>query len=243
MSRQYIGQDPIELFKHLADQQAKRQMFSCEGLITSVDEKTYMAKVMLQPWGIETGWLPIGTLAAGPNWGIFHLPPDDTEVTVDFIGGSIDNGRIRCCYTNDTDVPTAGVKQGEILIQHASGSLLHFDTDGNVNLVTAKDLTATIQGDVVLSALGDVTAIVQGDTTIGAQGDLTAAVQGDATIGAQGGVGLTSAASVSIRGAGSVRVEGGAVSLGPSTTIDGKVFLAHTHAGVEPGGGTSGPVI
>ena len=94
MANQYVGNNLIELVKHLGEAQMSRQMTSCEGLITSVDQTTYMAKVMLMPWEIETGWLPIGTIAAGPGWGFFHLPPDNTEVTVDFIGGDPDNGRI-----------------------------------------------------------------------------------------------------------------------------------------------------
>jgi phage baseplate assembly protein V len=233
MGRQYIGADLVELVKHLGKEQRNRWMVSCEGQITSVDPQTYMAKVMLEPWGIETGWLPLGTMSAGNGWGLFHLPPDETEVVVDFIGGDVNNGRVRCVFHNDTDAPIAGLVQGEILLKHSSGSLLHFDADGNVNLVVANDLNAVVQGDTQISALGDITVVAQGDATITAQGDCTAAVEGDATIGAGG--------SVSIAG-GDVAVNGGTVTLGSRTIIDGRPFLAHTHSGVQSGPGLTGPV-
>lgn len=40
----------------------------------------------------------------------------------------------------------------------------------------------------------------------------------------------------------SVSVAGGNITIGSNTTIDGRSFLAHTHSGVEPGGGSTGGV-
>ena len=169
MANQYVGNNLIELVKHLGEAQMSRQMTSCEGLITSVDQTTYMAKVMLMPWEIETGWLPIGTIAAGPGWGFFHLPPDNTEVTVDFIGGDPDNGRIRCCYSNDIDAPPTDLEQNEYLLIHESGSKLYFDADGNVTLVAAGTLTVQSEGDLTVQGSGDVTvtgaSVTLGDET------------------------------------------------------------------------------
>ena len=40
------------------------------GLVTSYDPKNHLAKVMLQPWGYESGWLPIHTSHIGQTYGI-----------------------------------------------------------------------------------------------------------------------------------------------------------------------------
>lgn len=45
-----------------------------------------------------------------------------------------------------------------------------------------------------------------------------------------------------VTASGNVNVTGSQVVLGPSTTIDAHVFLAHTHNGVTAGSGISGPV-
>lgn len=208
MGNQYIGNDLVELVKHLGKEQRNRWMVSCEGLITSVDPQTYMAKVMLEPWGVETGWLPIAAVGAGNGWGVFHLPPNNTEVIVDFVGGAVDNGRIRGCFHNASDAPPDGLQQGEFLLKHESGSMLHFDTDGNVNVLVSKDLTAIVQGDTNISALGDLTAAIQGDATITAQGEGTIAVQGDATIGAGGTMSITASESVTLSSVGGVNING-----------------------------------
>jgi phage gp45-like len=297
VSEQYIGNDLTELIKHLGKEQRNRWTVSCEGLITSVDPKTYMAKVMLMPWEIETGWLPIGTIAVGPQWGVFHLPPDNTEVLVTFVGGNVDNGRILLCYGNHVDAPPDGIVQGEIVLKHSSGSLLHFKQNGDVNLVVAGDLNAVVQGDTNISALGDLTSVVQGDATITAQGDCTAIAQGDLTlsaggntsVSASGPVALSSAAGIELNGpvtftvpsggtatfaidgnlsatitgalaasvtgnatissSGSaaitgshVTVSGSTVAIGNGTSIDGYSFIGHTHTGVTPGSGSTGPV-
>jgi len=42
---------------------------------------------------------------------------------------------------------------------------------------------------------------------------------------------------------GAIQITGGSISLGGTTTIEDKIFLAHTHSGVEPGGGNTGGVV
>lgn len=95
-------------------------MLASDGYITSVDTVKKMAKVMLQPLGIETGWLPIGFI-----YGIQTMP---IEGVVVFEMGSIDVGRIIACGsptmatqpiarvgdTFSVNVPTIGLCTGTI---------------------------------------------------------------------------------------------------------------------------------
>ena len=65
----------------------------------------------------------------------------------------------------------------------------------------------------------------------------------DATITASDKVQIDGANQVNLdAGSGTVNIGGGNVVIGPSTKVDGKQFLLHTHSGVQTGGGTSGPV-
>lgn len=211
MSEQYIGNDLVELVKHLGKRQVDAKLISCEGLISSVDQKAYVAKVRLMPWDIETGWLPIGTLAAGNGWGIFHLPPDDTEVTVDFINGDVNNGRIRCCYSNRLDPPPQDLEQGEFLVRHMDGSFLRFRNGGDVEMHVHGNLSATVEGDASITGQGDMSATIQGDLRL-------------------------SGASITLEGPTTVE---GPLTVSEDATIGGKSFGMHTHS--APGGMTGPP--
>lgn len=64
-----------------------------------------------------------------------------------------------------------------------------------------------------------------------------------ATINLNGNVSAGGGANpVKIESSGPIEVTGGTVKLSGTTTIENKVFLAHTHSGVEPGGGNTGGV-
>jgi phage baseplate assembly protein V len=74
---------------------------------------------------------------------------------------------------------------------------------------------------------------------------------GGVEIGGAGGVSIDIDASGNVTinngnttiNGGDITLTGGNVSIGPNTTIDGKPFLTHTHSGVTPGGGSTGPVV
>lgn len=218
MSDHYLGNDLTEIIKEMAGRQSGQRMLTCEGVITSVDQQKYVAKVMLMPWEIETGWLPIGSIAAGDGWGFFHVPPDGTLVTVDFLDGDIHSGRIRSCYTNDsTDKPPEGLVQGEFLLKHASGSLLRFTKDGDVVLTAARDLVVNAARDVTLTAEGDVTASVAGALAVTAEGAVN--VTGEAvTVEAASGDVLIDGGNITLDGDVTLSQAGGSVTINGDLT-------------------------
>lgn len=91
------------------------------GLVTSFDPKRYLAKVMIQPGGYETGWLPIETGHIGDNFGIaVGLTPGDGKTTGDqvvvrFQGNDIESGKIVQRVHSDQDQPPE-VQAGEVVI-------------------------------------------------------------------------------------------------------------------------------
>ncbi len=159
----YIGKDALELIKHAGRQQAEQLMVASTGWITSVDPVKYMAKVMLEPLGVETGWLPIGTLYAGNGFGLVALPDDGTEVTVIFEMGNVNVGKILLFNFNDTDAPPSGLQPGEAWLVHKSGSALKFHADGSVDLNPVTTLNLAGGGEGV-ARVGDTVQVNVGGT-------------------------------------------------------------------------------
>ena len=159
----YIGQDATEVIKHFGQQQVAGIISASDGTITSVDPDKYMAKVMLEPSGIETGWLQIGTSYAGSGFGLWALPSIGTEVLVVFEHGSLNAGKIVLSNWNDTDAPPSGLQPGQVVLIHSTGSLLKFDTDGSVSLTPATVLKLAGDGPAIARA-GDTVQVNVGGT-------------------------------------------------------------------------------
>ena len=125
--------------------------------VTSYDPSNYAAKVMIQPEGYETGFLPIGTTWAGNGWGDFYgLTPGDV-VYVHFQEGGKQAGFIGGSFYGDKFRPLP-VPSGERWTVHQSGSFLKFHNGGSVELHTAGDLNATVGGQANLTVTGKVVA-------------------------------------------------------------------------------------
>ncbi len=57
------------------------------GVVSSYDPNNYSAKVLIQPEGHESGWLPIRTPWSGNGWGIFCPPSPGDEVEIQYQEG------------------------------------------------------------------------------------------------------------------------------------------------------------
>lgn len=142
-----------------ADQQSLR-----EGIVTSYDPDSYAAKVMLQPSGDETGWLPIASLWVGNGWGLFTPPSVGDLVQVQFTEDHPGAGVVLGRLFNDEDRPVS-VPAGEFLIRHQSGSFLRFRNDGTVE-VSATTIQAT--ADIINADADTINATATTTTVNGA---------------------------------------------------------------------------
>lgn len=141
------GNDMLEQVKHEGNKQANRFLNASIGHITSV-ARDYTAKVMLEPTGIETEWLPIGSFYAGNNFGFLALPEQGTEVIVVFEMGDIKCGKIICYNFNDVDKPPV-IDIGEVVMLHKSGSFFKFHANGNVEISPAEVLELAGGGSAI----------------------------------------------------------------------------------------------
>lgn len=123
------------------------------GVISAYDPGQFAVKVKLQPSGVETGWIPLGSPWVGNGWGAFFAPAMGETIEVEFQEGDIDAGVASMRFYSDVDRPL-NVPAGEGWLVHASGSALKFHNDGTVELLAGSDLRVMAGGVVTVTAQG-----------------------------------------------------------------------------------------
>lgn len=218
-----------EAMKRAAAEHSATSPKTRAGTISAYNPSTYAVKVIFQPSGVESGWLPIKTHWVGNGWGMQAGPTIGDLVAVTFQEGGHDAGVVIGSLFNNVDQPMA-VPSGEMWIKHASGSLLRFHNDGSV--------------EVVANTKVNVTAGTDANVTVG----------GNATMAVTGAVSITGA-SIALNAAGGIALNGpltqglgtnaGGAHLKGPLQVDGEVTAVttplHTHQHVNGGGvGNSG---
>lgn len=159
------------------------------------------------------------------EWGLASNPPDDSQAVVAALGGN--RGQLVVLGVEDRGTRAKNLAKGESGLYSIGGNRVRLLPDGSISIVGPAG-SIDIAPDGALDLAGPV-----GSLAIDAAGVLTI---GALTITAN------AAGAVTISGSGAVSITGGTVTLGASTTIDGKPFLSHTHLSAAPGVPT-GPVI
>ena len=110
------------------------------GIISSSDNITSTVRVLLQPEGVLTGWLPVMTVWSGTGWGLScPLSPGDQVILI-FQEGSVDHGIVLgTLYSDKTNAPEARI--GELVLKHQSGTSIKLTNEGRV----------LIEGDLFVS--------------------------------------------------------------------------------------------
>lgn len=101
------------------------------GTVASSNPQTATAKVLLQPEGILTGWLPVLTQWAGSGWGMVCPPSSGDQVLIIPQEGDAQHGLIvGRLYSNSVRPPQA--EPGEMTFSHQSGCSLQLLNSGDV---------------------------------------------------------------------------------------------------------------
>ncbi|MBV8401141.1 MAG: phage baseplate assembly protein V [Acetobacteraceae bacterium] len=103
------------------------------GIVASVDPAAATARVLLQPEGVLTGWLPVLSPWVGAGWGIMCPPIPGSQVLVLAQEGDAEHGVIVGCAFSDAQRPPAA-PAGELWLVHQSGSFLKLQNDGTVQV-------------------------------------------------------------------------------------------------------------
>lgn len=101
------------------------------GTVSSFNSTDYTARVLLQPEGVLTGWLPVLAPWTGPGWGLVCPLAAGDQVFVLPQEGDAEHGVIiGRAYSSRCPPPQAAA--GEFWIAHPSGSCLKLKNDGTI---------------------------------------------------------------------------------------------------------------
>lgn len=134
------------------------------GTVASVDAANHLARVLLQPDDVLTGWLPIATTGAGSGWGVVAIPTTGSQAFVVPDGGDAQHGvivgfghstvaappKVPSATDGEGAAPSNG-QPGETLLVHASGACIRLCDDGSIYI---RAPTVNVDGDLHVS--GDI---------------------------------------------------------------------------------------
>jgi phage baseplate assembly protein V len=103
------------------------------GTVTSVNAQSGMARVMIQPDAVLSGWLPVLTQWVGNGWGMVCPPSPGDQVLLVPQEGDIEQAIIiGRTFSRQSMPPVAPV--GEFWLVHQSGSSLKLCNDGTIRV-------------------------------------------------------------------------------------------------------------
>lgn len=101
--------------------------------VTSTDPETACVRVLHQPEGILSGWLPVLSSWIGDGWGVVCLPgPGDQVLVLPHDGHSASGIVVGGLYSDKHKVPNAPL--GELWLVHKNGCSLKLCNDGTVRV-------------------------------------------------------------------------------------------------------------
>jgi uncharacterized protein involved in type VI secretion and phage assembly len=151
-----------------AQREASTRAKPRRGTISAYDPAKYAAKVILQPEGFETGFLPIGSEMVGAGWGLYCGPSIGDEVEVNFQEDGKGAAYIGSRFYGD-EAPPVAVPSGEFWLIHKSGAYIKLTNDGKLSLADAHGSTLVMNNDGKTILVSNL--VVNG--TIQATGDIT----------------------------------------------------------------------
>lgn len=132
----------INAQKSLAARQAALFGQPRMGIVTSYNPNDGTAKVLIQPEGTMTGWLPVLSQSVGAGWGM-HVPfKGGEQVMVLPHEGDTDNGVIVGRVFDDKNRPPSPAGS-DIYIKSSGGAVVNLLTNGNVVISDASGSSIT----------------------------------------------------------------------------------------------------
>lgn len=128
------------------------------GVVSSYNPNDGTARVLVQPEGTMSGWIPVASQSVGAGWGL-HTPLQTGEqVIVLPIDGDSQNpvvvGRL---WSNQMRPPVAA--GGEMVLRHSSGSYIQLAASGAVTLAAVGTATISDNAGAVISLQNNSGAI------------------------------------------------------------------------------------
>lgn len=113
-------------------------------------------KVLLQPEGVLTDWLPIVSPMVGNGWGLCHLPPVGTPVLCAPDAGDHTSLVVLGSTWNTANQPPAN-PAGEMWLVHSSGSSVKLTNNGQVAVADASGASLDLMNNGTIAITGALT--------------------------------------------------------------------------------------
>lgn len=115
------------------------KMFTRLGTVTSYDPNNYCIKAIIEPEGVETGWIPVTSAWVGNGWGLFCPPTSGDLVELQFQEGDM-QAAIACSrFFTDQSRPLT-VQSGELWLVHQSGSYFKLLNTGKISMHSTAEI-------------------------------------------------------------------------------------------------------
>jgi hypothetical protein len=138
----------VHFIRRIAQEVVGRQQFKGTLVCTAYNPDTHAVKGIIQPHGIESGWVPLAAMHVGNGFGILVGPRVGSSDALDgqvfdlhFDGGDPDTLVAHHRHFSTTDKPPR-VESGEMLLQHENGNQVFFSQDGSLKVVGQKGSTS-----------------------------------------------------------------------------------------------------
>ncbi|MBM2884109.1 hypothetical protein JFK97_06865 [Chromobacterium phragmitis] len=200
-----------------------------KGQITSYDPGNYAVKVLIQPDGVETGWMQLDAVGVGNGWGVAIGPQVGDEVSVGFEMGNTNNGSVISRHFNDVNQPI-GPPSGEVWLVHQSKASIKLTNDAKITATDPSGTVWQLSNDGNVRITGNL--VVSGSATIGGNTLTKGTTTSQGQIVGQGGMAVSGGSGASVTG--NMSISGGDV------TADGISLKNHRHGNVQNGGGITG---
>jgi len=239
-----------------AGQNGGRAQGAWLGIVTNLDDPEDMGRVKVKfPWlgdDIESFWVPVISIGAGPERGLLWMPEVNDTVVVMFEHHDIHRPLLVGALWNNTDKPVYPTSEcvgdgkfNKRALKSRSGHLIELDdTDGSEKIIirdktekqellidsAGNSFAIMADGDVsVDSKNGKVTVNCGSDVTIEAKGNLTIKSTGNLTLDSKGNLDVKAAGNATVKGvnttvegSGKAEVKGATVSVNGSAMTEVK---------------------
>lgn len=132
----------IEQIKRVISEFLSTVFFTKYGQISAYNPNDYTVKVIIQPQGIETGFIPLAAIWVGNELGAVFGPAIGDSVRLDFIDGSIQATVVSGRFFNNGARPPV-VQSGQAALVDSKGSYIRLNNDGTITLGAPIGITST----------------------------------------------------------------------------------------------------
>ena len=211
-----------------ASQMANQGKSTRQGTISGYDPSTYSVKVIIQPDGILTGWIPLKSVWIGNGWGLFCPPSIGDAVEIDYQEADGFGGSVGLRFFNDQDRPLP-CPSGEFWLVHKSGASFKSTNDGKLTLTDPSGTVLNLTNDGNVTITGNLK--VSGNTTINGNTEIDGTTLSKGAITGQGGMAISGGSGATVNG--SIHTTG-------DVTAGSISLQGHTHSGVQGGNSRTG---